>query len=173
MCRVRMLPHRVAGGLAASMLISGCATNRTETMQPIAAAPTSQPAEIETVAALPSKTQPDSQAESAARPAYVRGTIDDDRAVMRQALQGMERADRDDINTRINLVRELGISGRDGVPQPGELAPDFELAPLRFYDFQVDATPITRENADTLYEPVRLSAFRDKLPVVLIFGSYT
>ena len=56
--------------------------------------------------------------------------------------------------------------------QPGEPAPDFELMPLRFYDFAIDRG-ITKANAGSLFEPVKLSAFRGNLPVVLIFGSFT
>ena len=65
----------------------------------------------------------------------------------------------------------LGRSGNG--PQYGEEAPDFSLMPLKFYEFGIDETEITKENAGLLYEPVRLSDFRGKKPVVLIFGSYT
>ena len=54
----------------------------------------------------------------------------------------------------------------------GEPAPDFELMPLRIYDFAIDGA-VTRSNAGSLFEPVRLSSFRGNLPVALIFGSYT
>ena len=54
-----------------------------------------------------------------------------------------------------------------------KLAPDFELMPLKFYEFGIEEEEITLENAQQLYQPVRLSDFRDKKPVVLIFGSYT
>lgn len=55
----------------------------------------------------------------------------------------------------------------------GDLAPDFELTPLRFYDFRLDEPDITRKNAGRLYKPVRLGDFRGKRPVALVFGSYT
>ena len=54
----------------------------------------------------------------------------------------------------------------------GEPSPDFELMPLRFYDFAIDRG-ITKSNAGTLYDPVTLSGFRGSLPVVLIFVSST
>lgn len=54
----------------------------------------------------------------------------------------------------------------------GEPAPDFELMPLRFYDFAIDRG-VTKSNAGSLFDPVRLSSFRGNLPVALIFGSYT
>jgi hypothetical protein len=49
----------------------------------------------------------------------------------------------------------LWMSARAGHLQPGDAAPDFTLKSL-------DGS-----------SPVRLSSFRDKNPVVLIFGSYT
>ena len=58
-------------------------------------------------------------------------------------------------------------------PKVGEVAPDFSLTPIKFYEFKTAETDITEENAGVLYEPVRLSSFRDKKPVILIFGSYT
>ncbi len=51
--------------------------------------------------------------------------------------------------------REWQLSKDPGSPKPGELAPDFELQ---------DPNGQVR---------VRLSDFRDKRPVVLVFGSYT
>ena len=66
------------------------------------------------------------------------------------------------------------IMGRSGNgPKYGEEAPDFALMPLKFYEFGIDDREITAETAGLLYEPVRLSDFRGKKPVVLIFGSYT
>ena len=66
------------------------------------------------------------------------------------------------------------ILGRPGNgPKVGEMAPDFNLMPLKFYEFGIDEQLITRENAGDLYKPVRLSDFRGHKPVVLIFGSYT
>lgn len=67
----------------------------------------------------------------------------------------------------------MGMRHRDEAPKVGEPAPDFELAPIKFYDFKTDDADVTKENAGVLYEPVRLSSFRGKKPVALIFGSYT
>ncbi len=52
----------------------------------------------------------------------------------------------------------------------GEMAPEIQLRPLRFYDFKVDQREITRENAAELYDAVRLSDFRGVKPVALLFG---
>ncbi|MCH8333548.1 hypothetical protein IIC65_06400 [Candidatus Sumerlaeota bacterium] len=60
-----------------------------------------------------------------------------------------------------------------GGPKVGEAAPDFELMPIKFYNFKTEKIEITRRNAELLYDPVSLSSFRDEEPVVLIFGSYT
>ena len=66
------------------------------------------------------------------------------------------------------------IVGRPGNGPPvGQIAPDFELMPLKFYEFGIDKEDITIDNADALYKPVRLSDFAGHKPVVLIFGSYT
>ena len=74
----------------------------------------------------------------------------------------------------LSALREEGIMGRTGgAPEEGEVAPDFELIPLKFYEFGIDKAEITEENAGMLYQPVKLSSFRGKKPVVLIFGSYT
>lgn len=61
----------------------------------------------------------------------------------------------------------------DNGPAAGAEAPDFSLTPIKFYDFKTEEQDITLENADVLYENIRLSDFRDKKPVALIFGSYT
>ncbi len=61
----------------------------------------------------------------------------------------------------------------DNGPGHGTQAPDFELTPLKFYEFGIDAQDITVDNASELYKPVRLSDFQGHKPVVLIFGSYT
>lgn len=72
------------------------------------------------------------------------------------------------------LKRVKDISGRaDNGPKAGVVAPDFSLTPLKFYEFGIDDTEITEENAGALYDSVTLSDFRGKKPVVLIFGSYT
>lgn len=55
----------------------------------------------------------------------------------------------------------------------GEIAPDFQLRPLRFYDFKIDQREITRENAAVLYEAVRLSDFRGEKAVALLFDRET
>lgn len=54
----------------------------------------------------------------------------------------------------------------------GEPAPNFELMPLKFYEFSRahDAEP---NETGSIFEPVSLSSFRGSLPVVLVFGSYT
>ena len=66
------------------------------------------------------------------------------------------------------------IVGRGGNgPQVGEMAPDFELMPLKFYEFGLSNEDITIDNAAELYKPVKLSDFKGTKPVVLIFGSYT
>lgn len=66
------------------------------------------------------------------------------------------------------------LLGRPGNgPAVGVMAPDFELMPLKFYEFELSDADITEENAGELYRPVKLSAFRGEKPVVLIFGSYT
>ena len=74
-------------------------------------------------------------------------------------------------NTDAKFYSILGRP-RNG-PGVGTEAPDFSLMPAKFYDFGIDDTDITIENADRLYQPVTLSDFRGKKPVVLIFGSYT
>jgi hypothetical protein len=55
----------------------------------------------------------------------------------------------------------------------GDEAPDFSLTPLRFYPLEIDTDRSSKDAAASLYEPIRLSSFRGKMPVVLIFGSYT
>jgi len=69
----------------------------------------------------------------------------------------------------------LVAGARPGIAEMavGGAAPDFELMPLRFYDFGLEEREITRENAWELYEPVRLSDFKGKRPVALVFGSYS
>ena len=51
-----------------------------------------------------------------------------------------------------------------------EEAPDFELKALRFYDFGLVERDITKSNAGELYRPVKLSDFREKKPVAMIFA---
>ena len=81
---------------------------------------------------------------------------------------------REQAQNRMTGEKYTDIIGRSGNgPKYGEEAPDFALMPLKFYEFGIDDTEITKETAGLLYEPVRLSDFRGKKPVVLIFGSYT
>ena len=97
-----------------------------------------------------------------------------DKARIRQSLSTMDDTDREVAQAKLDWLKENGLYDPDD-ENPllvGEPAPDFELMPLRFYDFAIDRG-ITKENARTLFEPVRLSSFRGNLPVVLIFGSYT
>jgi len=79
-----------------------------------------------------------------------------------------------EIQKRLGAARGEGITGAaNNGPAPGAVAPDFELTPLKIYEFKTEKVEITRENAEQLYAPVRLSAFRGEAPVALIFGSYT
>ena len=97
----------------------------------------------------------------------------------RPARRGRQRdrerdEDESERENALAVVREAGIKGdENNGPKVGEEAPDFSLQPLKFYEFGIDDAAITQENAGELYKPVRLSAFRDKKPVALIFGSYT
>ena len=97
-----------------------------------------------------------------------------DKAQIRQSLSTMDDTDREVAQAKLDWLKDNGLFDPDNENslQVGEVAPDFELMPLRFYDFAIDRG-ITKDNAQTLFEPVRLSSFRDSLPVVLIFGSYT
>ena len=83
----------------------------------------------------------------------------------------------DVMEQRLNIVNEAGIGGGENSgssgPAEGTVAPDFSLTPLKFYEFKIDEKEITENNAGDLYKPVSLSDFKDKKPVVLIFGSYT
>lgn len=99
----------------------------------------------------------------------------EDRMQIRESLSTMDRRERALVRTRMDIVEGSGISGigNNDAPQPGDPAPDFALSPLKFYDFQIDETPITEENAGLLYQAVQLSSFKGSKPVVLIFGSYT
>ena len=102
--------------------------------------------------------------------------IRQDRAQIRKSLRQMVRVDEKKRRARLSLVIEAGISGLDPKakpPQPGQMAPDFEVTPLKFYGFQIQQSEGKEEPAAALYMPVRLSDFRGKKPVVLIFGSYT
>lgn len=71
------------------------------------------------------------------------------------------------------IAETAGGAARASAPTVGDPAPDFALTALRLNDFRLDEREITRENAWRLYEPVRLSDFRGKRPVVLVFGSTT
>ena len=97
-----------------------------------------------------------------------------DKAQIRNSLSSMDDSDRDVARAKMEWLVENGLYDpeNENSLQVGESAPDFELMPLRFYDFAIDRG-ITKENAKSLFEPVSLSSFRDSLPVVLIFGSYT
>ncbi len=93
-----------------------------------------------------------------------------ERVLVAQARGGI----REQAQKRMTGEKYMDIHGRPGNgPKYGEEAPDFALMPLKFYEFGIDDTEITEETAGLLYEPVRLSDFRGKKPVVLIFGSYT
>ncbi len=101
-------------------------------------------------------------------------SVESDKRQIEKSLRTMDRSvTEEQVSARLDLVEELGISGLAGedAPQAGDVAPEFELRPVRFYDFQM-RDGVTTDNAGQLYEPVRLSSFRGK-PVVLIFGSYT
>ena len=52
-----------------------------------------------------------------------------------------------------------------------EVALDFELKALRFYDFGLVDRNITKSNAGELYRPVKLSDFREMKKVALIFAA--
>ena len=81
---------------------------------------------------------------------------------------------RESATTRMSDPDYNNIVGRgSNGPQVGEMAPDFELMPLKFYEFGLSDEDITVDNAGELYKPVKLSDFKGKKPVVLIFGSYT
>ena len=81
----------------------------------------------------------------------------------------------DDPGTRIGgFFRELvGYLKRSDRVDVGDLAPDFELVPLRFRDFDLAEGEERRDGGADAYRGVRLSAFRHHRPVALIFGSYT
>ena len=100
--------------------------------------------------------------------------VKQDKARIRSSLSTMDDTDREVAHAKVEWLKENGLYDPDNEnPLPvGEMAPDFELMPLRFYDFAIDRG-ITKDNARTLFEPVVLSSFRGNLPVVLIFGSYT
>ena len=100
--------------------------------------------------------------------------VKQDKARIQASLSTMDESDREVAQAKIEWLKENGLYDPDNENSlpVGEMAPDFELMPLRFYDFAIDQG-ITKENARTLFEPVVLSSFRGNLPVVLIFGSYT
>ena len=94
--------------------------------------------------------------------------------------QSMCRADTldgtgDGPGTRIGgFFRELvGYLKRSDRVEVGDVAPDFELVPLRFYDFDLGELDDERNAGADAYRGVRLSAFKNVKPVALIFGSYT
>ena len=95
-------------------------------------------------------------------------------AAFGQEQQPRRQFSREGAQKRLAIVRDAGIrSTAANGPKVGEPAPDFALQPIKFYDFKTEDAEITQENAGQLYEPVRLSDFKGKRPVVLIFGSYT
>ncbi len=99
-----------------------------------------------------------------------------DRARVKKSLNEMDPVTREIQRVRLSLVRKEGISGlprNAKPPMPGEMAPDFALRPLEFYSLGDDSAEATAENPDDPYQPVQLSGFRGRKPVVLIFGSYT
>lgn len=55
----------------------------------------------------------------------------------------------------------------------GDVAPDFTLVPLRLYDFGLEPSPTLQNTEEAGLTGVRLSDFRGKRPVALVFGSYT
>lgn len=72
------------------------------------------------------------------------------------------------------FFRELvGYLKRSDHVEAGDVAPDFELVPLRFYDFDLGEPDELRNARAEAYQGVRLSAFKEVRPVALIFGSYT
>ncbi len=77
--------------------------------------------------------------------------------------------------TRIGgFFRELvGYLKRSDRVRVGDVAPDFELVPLRFYDFDLGEPDEQRNASADAYRGVRLRNFKDVKPVALIFGSYT
>lgn len=66
-----------------------------------------------------------------------------------------------------------GSRWADTSPKVGAAAPDFELSRLK--DLLAEKTPAAKTAAAKGKKPekVKLSSFRGKKPVVLIFGSYT
>ncbi len=78
-----------------------------------------------------------------------------------------------------NLKRERPRMERGKVPAVGELAPDFKLHPLEpapkaeELSRKQQAKKPARKETVTKPKPIRLSDFKDKKPVALIFGSYT
>jgi len=88
------------------------------------------------------------------------------------ASSGAGAAQADDPPSRIGgFVREaIGYLSRRDRVGVGDPAPDFELMPLRFYDFDLDGAESAPLDP---YRGVRLSSFAGKRPVALVFGSYT
>ncbi len=77
--------------------------------------------------------------------------------------------------TRIGgFFRELvGYLKRRDRVSVGDMAPDFDLVPLRFHDFARDEPDEQRNARADAYRGVALRSFRGVRPVALIFGSYT
>ena len=76
-----------------------------------------------------------------------------------------QRGPRTDDPARQKKIREMRALGGQGVEE-GKPAPDFDLKLLKAYDLEPGEDGKSRQS-------VKLSTYRDKKPVVLIFGSYT
>ncbi|MCZ6835250.1 MAG: hypothetical protein O7G85_05690 [Planctomycetota bacterium] len=105
------------------------------------------------------------------------GGIQGDKAKIQQSLETMDEMDdaaREIARSKMDGLIDQGLYDPENVNplKVGEPAPDFELMPLRFYDFAI-GQGIDQTSAGSLFEAVSLSSFKGSLPVVLIFGSYT
>lgn len=104
-----------------------------------------------------------------------KSTVESDKEQIEMSLRTMdEYQDRSIPEAKMRGLIQAGLYDPENKNplEVGQAAPDFALMPLRFYDFRL-TTGITKDNAGSLFEPVTLSSFRGKKPVVLIFGSYT
>lgn len=84
-------------------------------------------------------------------------------------------AEADEVPSRIGgFFREAAsYLRRSDQVDVGDLAPNFELVPLRFYDFDLGEPDAARNARAEGYAGVELAGFRGKRPVALVFGSYT